>query len=189
MTVTTKSPTASAGTGGDLFNAYADGGGVAYTDKDAEYAEYYTYAFGLASDQSITRVRVRLDCYQGAGGNDKWSVVVSNDNGGNWGAAHDIIPNPGAETTQWLDVTSDFSWDYTGVNAIRVKITHVKITGPDDLFLDWIPIEVTHEAGVVTGWLQIQYTETVTPGAFNKVAYVGEPPTPGAWNKIKQTGD
>ncbi len=188
MTVTTKSPTASAGTGSDLTNAYADGGGFAYTDKKDEYAEYYTYAFGLASDQSITQVRVRLDCYQVAYGNDKWSVEVSNDDGANWGTPHEILPNPDGETTQWLDVTSDFTWDYNGVNAIRAKVTHVAVARAEALSLDWIPIEVTHET-ITAGWKQIQYAAGVEAGAFNKVAYVGEPPTPGAWNKIKQTGD
>ena len=142
----TQSPTADSDYSWDSENnAYANGGGYGTSNNNNEWVIFTDYGFTVPSGATVTQVRVRLDAWRSSYGNDDIRLEV---NDGSW---HTYSPNPislsGSETTIWCDVTSLSSggWTPSEVNSIQVRVTHVQDGyGSDNIYLDWIPIEVTY---------------------------------------------
>ena len=67
---------------------------------------------------------------------------------GTWRLYTPDIDLPTSEGETWYVVTSlsPGGWTPAEVNGIQARVTHIQIDwwGDDDIYLDWIPIEVTY---------------------------------------------
>ena len=142
----TQSPTSYSDSGWSSENsAYSNGGGSALSDYNSEWIIYGGYGFAIPSGATNIQVRVRLDVWVESGGNDDVHLEVYD---GSWHIySPDPIQLPDSETTIWCVVTSLSSggWTPSEVNSIQVRVTHDQEgSGANDIYLDWIPIEVTY---------------------------------------------
>jgi hypothetical protein len=140
----TNNPSSTSGGWTNPTNAYADGGGYAYSTTSANSQTYGGYGFSIPSGAQIIQVRVRLDAW--SSGNDDTELEVSTDGGSSWLSTSQTINVGGSETTYWIDVTSWTSWTSTAINNdnIRTRVAHVRVGGVNTQYLDYIPIEVTY---------------------------------------------
>ena len=142
-TPVTRSPSSESGSWDNEANAYADGGSSALSNGDNEQSTFGGYGFAIPSGATNILVSVRLDAWDET--NDDVRLEVYD---GSW---HTYSPNPiplsTSQTTIWCVVTglSTGGWTPSEVNSIQVRVTHDQDGfGTDDIFLDWIPIEVTY---------------------------------------------
>jgi PKD repeat protein len=142
-----RSPSADSGGGwSNEGNAYADSGGSASSNDNNEQCTFSGYGFTIPSGATNIQVRVRLDAWHSSSwlSDDDVRLDVYD---GSW---HTYTPNPiplsSSETTIWCDATALSSdWTPSEVNTIQVRVTHIQDGWwADDIYLDWIPIEVTY---------------------------------------------
>jgi hypothetical protein len=143
------SPGSNSGTGGGWSNperAYVDDSSYAISDANNEQVSYWGYNFTLPADAVITQVRVRLDAYSsGSYNRDDIRLEASSDNGSSWLPASPPVQQlGGSETTYWIDITSWASWTTTNINSTQTKITHVQDGSLNNIYLDYIPVEITY---------------------------------------------
>lgn len=146
--VETQSPSSCSGAWTDPTNAYADGGGSAYSSVDGDQELYSGYGFNINPSEIIS-VKVRLDAW--TAGNEKIKLYVSEDGGATWlGTTWTSETLPTGETTFWVDITSWTTWTKAKINydKIWVKVEMVKTGAVTNVYLDWIPIEVVYVAAL-----------------------------------------
>jgi hypothetical protein len=151
----TNNPSSTSGGWTNPTNAYADGGGYAYSTTSTNSQMYGGYGFSIPYGAQIIQVRVRLDAW--SNGNDDTELEVSIDGGSSWLPTSQTINVGGSETTYWVDVTSWTSWTPTAINNdnIRTRVTHVRVGGINTQYLDYIPIEVTYAITSAAGHCDI----------------------------------
>jgi hypothetical protein len=138
----TRSASDGSGSWDNENNAYADGGNYARSNSNNEASTFSSYGFTIPSGATVSQVRVRLDAWNSY--NDDIRLEVYD---GSW---HTYTPNPitlsSTQTTIWCDVTSlsTGGWTPSEVNGIQVRVTHIVESMSEDIYLDWIPIEVTY---------------------------------------------
>jgi hypothetical protein len=141
----TSSPGSNSGTGGGWSNpsyAYADDSNYATSDTNNEYVSYWGYNFTLPTDAVITQVRVRLDAW--CDNNDDIKLEASNTGGSSWLPSSNTTQLTVSQTTYWVDITPWGSWTLANINNTRTRVTHVKDSATDNIYLDYIPVEVTY---------------------------------------------
>ncbi len=151
-TTVTQSPSANGGGAWDNENnAYADDSNRASSDGNNEQCTYSGYGFTISSGATISQVRVRLDAY-GSGGSssrDDLKLELSADGGSTWLATTYTYDLPSSDANNlYVDVTAWTTWTTDGINGnmIWARVTHVANGGADNVYLDWIPIEVSYIA-------------------------------------------
>jgi flagellin-like protein len=150
-TTISNSPTSDSDSGWDNENrAYTDGGGSSgygTSNDNSEWAIFSGYGFTIPSGATVTQVRVRVDAWVASGGNDNMRLEVYD---GTWRLYSPDIDLPTSEGETWYVVTSlsPGGWTPAEVNGIQARVTHIQIGSnwwdSDDIYLDWIPIEVTY---------------------------------------------
>lgn len=152
-TIVTRSPTVNGGGGWDNENnAYSDGSNYATSNRDDEQCAYSGYGFTITSGATITQVRVRLDAWVASAGGgesrDDMVLQVSADGGSTWLATTSTYNLPSSDANSYfVDVTSWTTWTTDKINGdmIWVRVTHDQTGSQDeDIYLDWIPIEVSY---------------------------------------------
>ena len=143
----TNSPSANSGVWTNPTNAYASGGGYAYSPSNNQQNVYSGYAFSIPSGATISRVRVRLDAY--CVNNDGIRLEVSANGGSSWLTTTQTQSLTTSQTTYWIDVTTWTSWTPAQINGNQIysRVTHLRSGTVDQVRLDWIPIEVTYNTG------------------------------------------
>jgi len=140
--VNSPSSTSGGWTTGD--GAYSDGGTSASirSSKPSASQYYGAYGFDIPTDATINSVEVRLDAW----GGEYIHLKVSEDGGGTWLASEWSVLTTGSETTYWVDVSGWTSWTPAKINLdkIRAQVWTYTSGGAGDMFLDWIPINVTY---------------------------------------------
>ena len=127
--------------------AYADGGGwtgYGTSNNGNEWVIYNGYGFTIPSGATITQVRVRVDAWVNSGGGDNMRLEVSD---GTWRTYTPDIDLPTSEGQTWYIVTSlsPGGWTDSEVNNIQTRVTHIETGGnSENIYIDWIPIEVTY---------------------------------------------
>jgi hypothetical protein len=126
--------------------AYSDDSNYAYSTSNNDQERYSGYGFNIPTGATITKVRVRLDAW--CEDNDDIRLEVSANGGSYLATTSTLTGLTTSQATYWIDVTGWTSWTRTMLNNdnIWVRVTHIRpgSYGTDDVYLDWIPIEVTY---------------------------------------------
>jgi FlaG/FlaF family flagellin (archaellin) len=139
------SPTANSGDFSNAGNAYADDSNYATSDSRYDDHTYYGYA-DIPTGATVSQVRVRLDAWTQSGGSDDRDDISLSVYDGGW-HSYGTISLTTSQATSWCDVTSLSSggWTYAEVNDIQASVSHVRDGSyTEDVYLDWIPVEVTY---------------------------------------------
>jgi outer membrane protein assembly factor BamB len=148
-------PSSCSGNWSNPEKAYDDGGsGYATSNTAGEQEKYGGYGFILPSSASIISVKVRLDTNRPTTvvRGDDIKLEVSVDGGATFLATTQTINIDNDWTTYTIDVTGWTSWTANKINDDKIwtRVTHVQVGGERDVYLDWIPIEVTYEVLTTT---------------------------------------
>jgi hypothetical protein len=178
--------------------AFTDGEGNAHTAWGGHSQTYRGYGFNLPTEARINSVRVRLDAW--CRRNDMITLEISIDGGSSYLPTRATLSLTTTETTHWQDVTGWTSWSPAFLNndQIWVRVTMTKIGLPEEVYLDWIPIEVSYTVDyyrmdiqqTITGapiadrhTLQIKYFITDNTDE-NFTVYLENLANPGEWDNV-----
>jgi flagellin-like protein len=124
--------------------AYTSDNSYATANSDGANEKYSGYGFSIPTDATVTKVQIRIDGYVSY--NDQFKIEVSTNGGTSFSATTDVYSPGTTEGTHWTDATSWASWTPSMINnnQIQVRITQVKVSSTDTVYLDWLPVEVTY---------------------------------------------
>jgi hypothetical protein len=161
----TRSPTVSSGNWENPSNAYADGGGYAYSPTKDQAETYSGYGYAISADAQITQIRVRLDAY--CSDNDYLQLKVSANGGSSWLRTNSVYLTT-SEVTHWVDISDWTSWtpDKINGNSLQTQIIHKKSGGGDSTSLDWVAVEVTYSVVAAVGHVDADVKVIRSDGVF-----------------------
>jgi hypothetical protein len=127
-------------------NAYADGGSYASSTAAGDRQIYGGYGFAVPANATGLQVRVRLDAFCPSGDDDVL-LEASIDGGLTWLPSSSNYNLPSSDPNNYfINITSWSAWTPANVNGgnLVVRLTHVGVSSPNEVRLDWIPIEVSY---------------------------------------------
>jgi hypothetical protein len=140
-----KSPTSCAGNWYSCSGAFNYYGSYAYARNPSVSGTWSGFTFGLPSSATIQSITVNAMSWASRT-SGYFDIQVSNDGGTTWGAVHRIGGNT-ASAWYNIDVTSDFAWAPSGLDAsnYKIKVTSVSLSNSSTTwYLDYLATYVVY---------------------------------------------